>query len=66
VPWHLPENDQWLNRCLLNKVEGVYIINGFGGAGMTLSFGFAEEVVELSPENILRNFTYRNVSFKKN
>jgi len=45
--WHgiYPKMTNGATDVFLQPDEGVYILNGIGGAGMTLSFGFAEECV---------------------
>lgn len=47
--WHgiYPKMTNGQTDIFFKADEGIYVINGLGGAGMTLSFGFAEEMVNL-------------------
>ncbi len=47
--WHgiYPKMKNGATEICLSPVNNVFILNGLGGAGMTLSFGLAEEMIKL-------------------
>ncbi len=60
--WHgiYPKLTNGDTEIFLSPDPGVYILNGIGGVGMTLSFGLAEEIVEMVTANG-NNLFYRNI-----
>lgn len=46
--WHgvYPKMQNGQTELIISPTEGVTVVNGIGGAGMTLSFGLAQEVME--------------------